>query len=151
VGLVAADDTRIYTASMDNLLRAYQRSTGNMVWREDIGYRPIGGPILTGSQVAVPGRTATINAYDVDTHKPVVKLVLPIQASTTAAVIPPRLRQGSGGQAEEPGRLALIANEVGKPWLLVLAAEAPPAPPALPFAPLSALPGTSLPIPKLPI
>ena len=143
VGLAAADDARIYTVSMDNLLRAYRRSTGNLVWTPlDIGYRPIGGPILTGTQVAVPGRTATITAFDVETHKPTGKLVLPIQASTTAAVIPPVPGQ--------PGRLTVIANEIGKPWLLVLVAEAPPAPPGLPLAPISELPGTSLPIPKLP-
>ena len=151
VGVAVADDDRIYTASMDNLLRAFARSTGSLAWKQDIGYRPTGGPILTGSQVAVPGRTAAVQAYDVATHRPVVKLELPIPAATSPVLIPPRPRQGSGGQAAEPGRLAIITNEVGKPWSLVLAAEAPPAPPALPFAPLTALPGTSLPIPKLPI
>ena len=143
VGVAAADDSRVYTASMDNLLRAYWRSTGNLAWKQDIGYRPTGGPILTGSHVAVPGRTAVIPAYDVVTHRPAVKLELPIQAATQPALIDP-----APGQ---PGRLALIANEIGKPWVLVLAAEAPPAPPALPMAPLSALPGTSLPTPKLPL
>ena len=143
VGVAAADDRWVYTASMDNLLRGFRRSTGSREWQQDIGYRPIGGPILTGSQVAVPGRTAAIPAYDVVTHKPAVKLELPSPAATQPALIPP-----AGG---EPARLAVIANEVGKPWLLVLAAEAPPAPPALPLAPLSARPGTSLPTPKPPI
>jgi len=143
VGIAAADETRVYTASMDNLLRAYRRSNGNLVWKVDIGYRPIGGPILAGSQVAVPGRTAAIPAYDVESYKPAVQLALPSQAVTPLVLIPPA--------AGEPGHLVVITNEVGKPWQLVLAAEAPPAPPALPVAPLSVLPGTSLPIPKLPI
>jgi outer membrane protein assembly factor BamB len=143
VGIAAADESRIFTASMDNLLRAFRRSNGNREWQQDIGYRPTGGPIVTGAHVAVPGRTAAMQAYDVVTHRPAVKLELSSQAVTQPALIPP-----GGG---EPARIAVIANEVGKPWLLVLAAEAPPAPPALPFAPLSALPGTLLPIPKLPI
>jgi outer membrane protein assembly factor BamB len=151
VGVGAADESRVYTVSMDNLLRAFDRGTGNLEWKQDIGYRPTGGPILTGSQVAVPGRTAVIQAYDVATHRPAVKLEVPSQTVTQPALVPPRLREGSAGQGGEPGRIAVIVNEVGKPWLLVLAAEAPPAPPALPIAPLSALPGTSLPIPKLPI
>jgi outer membrane protein assembly factor BamB len=143
VGVAAADDMWVFTASMDNLLRGFRRSTGSREWQQDIGYRPIGGPILTGSHVAVPGRTAVLPAYKVGTNKPAVQLTLPVQAATTPVLIPP--------VAGQPGRLAIISNEVGKPWLLVLAAEAPPAPPALPFVPLSALPGTALPIPKLPV
>jgi outer membrane protein assembly factor BamB len=143
VGMAAADENWVYTASMDNLVRAFRRSNGSREWQQDIGYRPIGGPIVAGTHVAVPGRTAVIPAYTVKTNKPALQLTLPVQAATPPVMIPP--------EAGQPGRIVLITNEIGKPWALVLAVEAPPAPPALPVAPLSALPGTSLPIPKLPI
>ncbi len=142
VGAIAADDDHIYTASMDNLLRAFRRTTGSREWQQDLKYRPIGGPIVTGSSVSAPGRSASIPSHDASTGKPSAQLVLPSQAVTAPILIPP-----DGGR---PGRLAIIANEVGKPWVLVVAAEPPPAPPVLPVGPISVLPGTSLPIPTLP-
>ena len=141
VGWIAADDERVYTASMDNLLRAFHRTNGAREWPRDLGYRPTGGPILTGRSITAPGRTTALRAFNVSKGTPVAQLMLPIQAATSPVIIPP--------DESRPGRLAIIANEVGKPWLLVLAAEAPPPPPELPLTPLSVLPGTSLPIPKI--
>ena len=140
VGGIAADDEQIYTASMDNLLTAFRRTNGAREWDEDLRYRPTGGPVLTGSSVTAPGRSNTLRAFNVSRGTEAARLALPSQAVTSPVTIPP--------DESSPGRLAIVANEVGKPWLLVVAAEAPPAPPALPVTPLSALPGTSLPIPK---
>lgn len=142
VGSIAADNQQIYTASMDNLLTAFRRSDGSREWHKDLGYRPTGGPILTGPSVTAPGRTATIRAFNVSRGTAAAQLVLPSQAVASPATFP--------RDESSPGRLAIVANEVGKPWLLVVAVEAPPAPPALPLAPISSLPGTSLPIPKNP-
>jgi outer membrane protein assembly factor BamB len=139
VGAPAADDLHVYTASMDNLLRAFRRSNGALDWKQDVGHRPTAGPVVTGAAVSVPGRTGKLKAFDTTTRRVVGELVLPHPAVTPPALSPPR--------NNITGKLAIIANDLGHPWLLILAAEPPP---SVPVAPLSALPGTVLPSPRLP-
>jgi outer membrane protein assembly factor BamB len=141
VGAPAADADRIYIASMDNLLRAFRRSSGAREWKQDLGRRPSAGPVLTGDTVSVPGRTAALRGFNKATRAPVAELKLPYPAVT-----PPALRPPVNG---EPGILAAVVHDLGKPWMLVLASEAPPAPPPLPLVPLSDVPGTSLPLPGI--
>jgi outer membrane protein assembly factor BamB len=140
VGVAAADEARVYVASMDNLLRAFRRSNGARDWIKDLGYRPVAGPIITGSSISVPGRTTTLRALDPTSRKVNAELTLPAPAVTVPAF--------NARRTATPGVLAVITNDYGKPWLLVLAAE--PAP-SLSLAPLTVLPGTLLPIPKYPL
>ena len=122
VGVAAADDTCVFTASMDNLLRGSSDRQGRASWQQAIGYRPIGGPTADRlPRSPCPGRDrGRFPPTKPATNKPAGQLALPVQAAT-----PPRADPPVTGQ---PGRLAIIGNDVGKPWLLVLAAEAPPAP-----------------------
>lgn len=139
-GTADADASRVYTVSMDNLLRAFRRSNGAIVWKQDVGYRPASGPIVVGSTVAVPGRTATIRTFDTSTRKVVAQLALP-----EAAVVAPGIARGS---AEARVVMAIVTGDPGKPWLLSLTGQPLPALPAP--APLTELPGVLLPAMKLP-
>jgi outer membrane protein assembly factor BamB len=138
-GTADADASRVYTVSMDNLLRAFNRSTGAREWKQDIGYRPSSGPIVIGSTVAVAGRSAVIRAFDSASRKVVAQLTLP-----DPAVVAPGLVRPPAGSAA----LAIVTGDPGKPWLLSLTGEPPPAMPAV--SPLTALPGEALPAMKPP-
>jgi outer membrane protein assembly factor BamB len=141
-GTAAGDATRVYTASMDNLLRAFRRSNGTNDWKQDIGYRPAAGPVALGTTVAVPGRTTTVRAYDTGGSRRVVaELKLPDPAVMT----------GTAAGAANDGdtvRWAIVTGDPGRPWLLNLAGPPPPTLPAP--MPLTVLPGVSLPAPRPP-
>jgi outer membrane protein assembly factor BamB len=139
-GRAEADASRVYAVSMDNLLRAFGRSNGTLAWKQDVGYRPSAGPLLVGSTVAVPGRTASLPTYDTSTRKVVAQLALP-----DPAVIAPGIGHGSENR---PALLAIVTGDPGKPWLLSLAGPPLPALPAP--RPLTELPGVLLPALRLP-
>ena len=137
-GRVDADASRIYVASMDNLLRALRRSHGAQEWRLDLGYRPSSGPIVFGSSVAVPGRSAVISAFHTSKHTVVAELKLPDPAAVPPGVARP----------PTPPALAIVSGDPGKPWVLSLTGAPPPSVPAV-SAP-TVLPGEVLPAMKLP-
>jgi outer membrane protein assembly factor BamB len=139
-GTADADASRVYAVSMDNLLRAFRRSNGAILWKQDVGYRPAAGPIVVGSTVAVPGRTATIRTFDTTTRKVVAQLALP-----DPAVMAPGMARES---AEARVVMAIVTGDPGKPWLLSLTGQPLPALPAP--TPLTELPGMLLPAMKPP-
>lgn len=136
-GRAAADERGIYVAAMDNLLRGYDRGDGALEWKEDLKHRPSAGPLVVGSAVAVPGPVQTFRIFDTRSHRSSDQLTLPDPAVTPPAVSP-----------AGPALLAIVTNELGRPWLLTLAGPAPPKLPAL--VPLSAPPSPALPLPALP-
>ena len=138
-GRADADASRVYTVSMDNLLRAYRRSNGAIEWKQDIGYRPSFGPIVIGSTVAVAGRSAVIRAFDSASRKVVAQLTLP-----DPALVPPGLMRAAG----VPVAMAFVTGDLGKSSRLSLTAGPPPAMPSV--AALTVLPGEVLPAMKLP-
>jgi outer membrane protein assembly factor BamB len=73
-GIPSADEKRIYFASRDNLLRAIDRSSGNLKWKVDLGSRPAGGPltqVLTDA-LLMPLVSSQIVGFDAVTGKPSV-------------------------------------------------------------------------------
>jgi len=69
-GAAIADDRRIYFVAFDNVLRAVDRSNGNIRWTQTLVSRPSGGPLLTGDVVIVPTASADIGAFRVETGSP---------------------------------------------------------------------------------
>ena len=63
MGAPAADDAFIYFVAFDNVLRALNRSNGNMRWTRNLPSRPSGGPQRAGDVVLVPFSTTDIGAY----------------------------------------------------------------------------------------
>lgn len=156
-GTAGADADHVYTASMDNLLRAFNRSNGSRKWKQDLGYRPLSGPIVAGTAVAVAGRSATIRVYSATGGK-TEAVRLPDPAVTAAAFArTPAARPADNpvtdhGTSNEvpagPGLLAVVTGDPGKPWLLNLTGQPLPATPAV--SPLTSLPGEVLPPIRLP-
>lgn len=142
-GTAAADPERIYTVSMDNLLRAYSRSTGSRVWQQDLRYRPLGGPILLGPAIAVTGRSRTLRLFT-RTGGAAATLALPAPAVMAPGVV----RAAAAADGFAGAALALVTGDPGGPRLLSLTGPPLPALPAL--TPLSALPGETLPPMSMP-
>lgn len=161
-GRAAADASHVYTASMDNLLRAFNRANGSLKWHQDLGYRPLSGPILAGASIAVPGRSATIQIFTAAGGKaepltlPDPPVTAPAFAEATArqaAFAKATARQAAFAEAKGNGTtepewfggvvLATVTGNPGKPWLLNLTGQPPPAMPAP--SPLTLLPGEVLP------
>ena len=67
-GLPMADDTRIYFASRDNVVRAVDRRNGNLRWKAILTSRPAGGPLRLADAVLVP-LSSEISAFDPITGK----------------------------------------------------------------------------------
>jgi outer membrane protein assembly factor BamB len=55
IGNIAVDDDRVYVASMDNEVRAFDRGNGNQRWIEPLRQRPIFGVAVSGHVVFAPG------------------------------------------------------------------------------------------------
>ncbi|HEX8027908.1 MAG TPA: PQQ-binding-like beta-propeller repeat protein [Vicinamibacterales bacterium] len=69
-GLPAADDKHIYFASRDNLLRAFDRKSGNLRWKADLASRPAGGPLMLRDLLMMPLVSSQILGFDPKTGKP---------------------------------------------------------------------------------
>ena len=118
-GRPASDGTRVFITGMDNMVRAFDRHSGALLWHAPVPYRPT-GPVIVGSSVAVPGAAAEIRAFEAATGKPAgqIKLEQPL-------AVPP-VFAGTGADA----RMAAITGTISSEWRLLLAV--PPAPQAPP-------------------
>ena len=63
IGRPAADDTRVYFVSLDNLLRGLDRKSGAQLWKRALPVRPTTGPVLAGATVLVTGLDPAPLAY----------------------------------------------------------------------------------------
>jgi outer membrane protein assembly factor BamB len=117
-GRPVSDGGRIFVATMDNLVRAYDRRTGALVWHEPLPYRPV-APAIAGPALIVPGATAEIRAFELKTGK----LAGQIKAEQTL-VVPPVFQMSASGIL-----VAAITGAVSGEWTLVVLG--PPPPPAL--------------------
>jgi outer membrane protein assembly factor BamB len=69
-GRPAADDTAIYFASRDNILRAVHRGSGNLKWKAGLLSRPAGGPLRLNDLLLMPLVSNQILGFDPKTGKP---------------------------------------------------------------------------------
>lgn len=67
-GPATSDERHIYFASRENVVRAVDRSNGNLAWYAELTSRPVGGPSLFQETVLVPISTA-IAVFDPATGK----------------------------------------------------------------------------------
>jgi hypothetical protein len=142
VGRPAADDTHVYFAALDNLLRAHDRKNGAYRWKNDLRYRPSAGPLLVGASIAVPGSVTRVEVLETSLGKSTMQLTLATKLATA-----PLLIDASAGA---PARIAAVTGGLANVWNVTLAGPAPPALPSLPIAPLTELPGQAIPIGKPP-
>ncbi len=70
-GIPTADDKRIYVASRDNIVRAFDRKSGNLKWKADLAARPAGGPLKLPVALMQPLVSSQIVGFDPESGKPV--------------------------------------------------------------------------------
>ena len=63
IGTAAVDRHDVYFVSLDNVLRALDRSGGSQRWKAPLPMRPSGGPYLSGRLLLVPGLSSRIPAF----------------------------------------------------------------------------------------
>jgi outer membrane protein assembly factor BamB len=125
IGPLAADASNVYFTAMDNVLRALSRSTGGQRWTYRLAYRPTGGPVLMGGQVAVPGITSELIGIDVTSGKVTGKLTFPVDLAIGPSFVAPDGPDGA------PAVLA-IAGGLTTQWTLSASMPAADAPATVP-------------------
>jgi outer membrane protein assembly factor BamB len=74
IGLAAADESTVYFASLDNVLRALALKSGGQRWMRALPLRPTSGPLLAGGTVIVSGRSPTIRTFNARDGSPTVDI-----------------------------------------------------------------------------
>ncbi len=122
-GRPAADDVRVFVAGIDNVVRAFDRRSGAMLWHANVPYRP-SGPVVLGSAVVVSGNASEMRAFDAATGKPAGQIKLDdVGKLVTAPAF------GSAGGAVV---MAALTGGLNEQWKLVLTGPPPVAPPSVP-------------------
>jgi outer membrane protein assembly factor BamB len=117
-GRPAAEGTRIFVTSIDNMLRAYDRNSGALVWHQSVPFRPF-APVVIDSAVVVPGNSADLLAFDVATGRAAGQIKLP-----ETLVMRPAFGASGGSPV-----MAAFTGSLNSAWKLVLTVPAPPAAP----------------------
>jgi outer membrane protein assembly factor BamB len=63
IGVPLVDEHSVYFVSLDNVVRALNRSNGNQRWRRVLPLRPTMGPIRAGETIIVTGLAETLPAF----------------------------------------------------------------------------------------
>lgn len=129
-GRPVSDGTRVYVTAMDNVVRAFDRLSGALLWHPGLPFRP-GGPVLVDGAVLVPGTASEIRAFD-PAGRPAGTITL-----EASLVVPPAFDQTPGGTVA-----ALVTGSLTGEWKLVLMEQAR----GVPVAPLTVMPGTVVPV-----
>jgi len=131
-GRIAVDDERVYFASLDNVVRALDRSNGNQRWQTPLRERPIGGVSIHGRVVFVPTTGAQITMLlDVNGHSS-GKLPLPAEAVSD---VPPDIRETADAVA-----VVAVTGGLENNWQMTFFATTQEAPP-LSFSKMDFVPG----------
>jgi outer membrane protein assembly factor BamB len=130
-GRPVGDGKRIFTTAMDNVVRAFDRRKGDVLWHPSVPFRPTTGPVLHGTTLLVPGAAAEIRGFDTAGH-PAGEIKL-----EEALAIPPVFADAAGGPV-----LAAVTGSLNGQWKLLLVEESR----ALPVIPLAQLPGITVPV-----
>jgi outer membrane protein assembly factor BamB len=127
-GRPVGDGTRVFVAAMDNVVRAFDRGNGELLWHPGLPFRPM-GPVLIGTRLVVPGASAEVRAFDI-AGRPAGQIKL-----EAALAIPPAFSESAGGRI-----MAGVTGSLDGPSKLFLIEESR----ALPIVPLTELPGVTV-------
>ena len=129
-GRPVGDGTRIFVSAMDNVVRAFDRGNGALLWHPGLPFRPM-GPVMIGTRLVVPGASAEVRAFDI-AGRPAGQIKL-----EAALAIPPAFSESAGGRI-----MAGVTDSLDGPSKLFLIEESR----ALPIVPLTELPGVTVPV-----
>ena len=130
-GRPVADGTKVFVTAMDNVVRAFNRHSGGLLWHPSVPFRPTTGPVLLGATLMVPGAASEVRAFDA-AGRPAGQIKL-----EASLAIPPAFDESSAGRV-----MAAVTGSLDGQWKLLLAEESR----ALAIVPLIALPGVSVPV-----
>jgi outer membrane protein assembly factor BamB len=127
VGTAVVDRDNVYFVSLDNVLRALNRSHGSQQWKTELPSRPLAGPFLLGGLLVVQGQATDLPAYqtvdgsEAGAAKAAGELVAPLRVLPGTDARPWRLLTVTGeGEAQllEPGLPPLQWKRLGDPKIL---------------------------------
>lgn len=119
---------RIFIATMDNVVRAFDRQSGALLWHPTLPFRPA-GPVMLGGLVMVPGTASEVRSFDTaGTPAGQIKL-------EESLVVPPAFAASSGGAV-----MAAVSGSLNGEWKLLLMEEAR----GVPLVPLTVMPGVTV-------
>lgn len=130
-GRPAGDGTRVFITAMDNVVRAFDRQSGELLWHPSVPFRPTTGPVLLGAALMVPGAASEVRAFDAS-GRAAGQITL-----EDALAIAPAFDQSAGGRV-----MAAVTGSLTGQWKLLLVEESR----ALAIVPLTVLPGVSVPV-----
>lgn len=132
-GRAAANDSRLFVAALDNLVRAFDRRSGALTWHAGLPYRPTRGPVVVGPSVVVPGTEMEFRVLDAASGRERATIKLDERPAVAPAF-------GDAG-----GTLVMVAvtGSLAGQWKLVLTG---PAPTTIAIEPLGSLPGVIVPV-----
>ena len=77
IGLPVVDDRTVYFVSLDNVLRALNKSSGVQRWKSPLPLRPTTGPLHAAESLVVSGPAPTLRAYKAQDGKSAGEFALP--------------------------------------------------------------------------
>jgi outer membrane protein assembly factor BamB len=138
VGLPAVDGQRVYVVSLDNVVRALNRSNGVQQWIQLLKLRPMGPPLRAGATVIVYGPQPPMRAFNTADGKGGGDI--PVSGSLAAA---PQVI----GADEASTSLVVVTRDVAKGDTVTLYTRS--VEPAA--SPLTSLPNPITAVPTLPV
>ena len=137
IGLPAVDEHRVYFVSLDNVVRALNRSNGVQQWIQMLALRPMAGPIKAGTTLVVYGLDPPLRAFNTADGKSVGDIAAPAPFAA-----PPQLIVGADGLPS----IVVVTRDISKGATVSLVTRSAD-PAATPFA---ALPNPLTGVPTLP-
>jgi outer membrane protein assembly factor BamB len=89
IGLPVVDERTVFFVSLDNVLRALNRSSGVQRWKSALPLRPASGPLKAGDTLVITGVSPPLRAYKVADGKTAGEL-----STAGELAAPPRLFTG---------------------------------------------------------
>ena len=126
-GLPAVDERRVYFVSLDNVLRALNRSNGVQQWIQMLPFRPTSGPVNAGATIVVGGLQPPLRAFNSKDGASAGEI-----SATGELAAPPRVLIDPEG--DRP-LLLIVTREIGKGATVTLVARSNE-PATAAFAPL---------------
>ncbi len=89
IGQPVVDENTVFFVSLDNVLRALNRSSGVQRWKRALPLRPVSGPLKGVDALVVTGASPVLRAYKLRDGAPAGELAIAGEAGEVVA--PPRL------------------------------------------------------------
>lgn len=143
IGLLV-DEDRVVAVMLDQSVRAFKIGSGAQAWRQEISFRPAGGPVLIGGSVLVTGFSPSVRILDRRTGANQGTYAVPLPVAPGAIT----LETLASGPLVQPGPtyfddIVVLVTQHG--WIHAARRAFDP-----PAAPLTAMPTTPLPAPAPP-